>query len=73
MRFADRRIVLLNSMMAIAVMQRDYDALSRKLPAAAPAKPAPRHFNITTVNFMDLPADPRAGYRRHPREPDGTE
>lgn len=58
--------------MAIAARQREYDAPMRRLPAAAPATPGPQPFNITEVNFMDLPAEVRAGYRRHPNEPDGT-
>ena len=58
--------------MAIAVRQREYDAVERRLSAAAPATPGPQPFNITQVNFMDLPADVSARFRRHPNEPDGT-
>lgn len=51
--------------LVVAAMQREVERLERRRMKAQQSD-APVKFVITEVNFMDLPEDVRARYRRHP-------
>lgn len=63
------RDALRQDKLRLAAMQREVERLERRRIRAAERFDAPVKYVITEVNYMDLPEDVRARYRRHPNEP----